>query len=467
MVSQQTRWRSVCVGLLLLVPFFALPAQPLGWEWLNPKPTGNSMYDVQMVTEQFGVAVGENGGTIMTYDAGRTWNIGSANTKAQLHAVHFRDSLNGVVGGSALTVMQTTDGGATWQQRSRGTEDVESVWDITMITPMLGVAVGGTNLTAIILRTVDGGKTWDNVPSPVENPLYAMHFINAREGWAVGAWNTVIHTSDGGATWTLRRTEGSGSAGGRRPELRGVFFFDSLNGFTAGRTGQFKEQGPLYSTTDGGYTWSGSLRNFGMSPGRVVFITNTTGYLLGSGIIYRTIDGGKQWSALYGADLSEITLFQGIGVNGSTIAAVGSPARIHSSNDTGVTWHIRSSGSAATFSGVAFSARQQGVAVAVAVGRDFKADPTSQITIYTTTNSGKNWEKRPYPGQQILTNVACRDGLCVAVGDSGTILRSVDDGVTWTECVSGVKNYLNDVVVINRSNAVAVGRNATVIRTTD
>ncbi|MCC7437856.1 MAG: hypothetical protein IT211_05110, partial [Armatimonadetes bacterium] len=463
MISQRAL---VCVVVVLLVGACQLPAQGLGWEWLNPKPTGNSMYDVQMVTEQFGVAVGENGGMLMTYDAGRTWVLHSTGTNVELQAVHFSDSLHGVAGGLGLPILQTDDAGITWKVRQQGQATGEQIAAIRMLTPQVGVALGGGNATCRIYRTEDGGMTWKEIVSPTTNPIYAMHFINAQEGWAVGAWNTVIHTSDGGATWTLRRSEGSGSAGGRRPELRGVFFLDSLRGFMAGRTGQYKDPGPLYSTTDGGYSWSGSLRNFGTSPGRIVFITNTTGYLLGSGIIYRTIDGGKQWSALYGADLSEITLFQGIGVNGSTIAAVGSPARIHSSNDTGATWHIRSSGSVATFSGVAFSARQQGVVVAVAVGRDLHIYP-DQITIYTSTNSGKNWEKRPYPGQQILTNVACRDGLCVAVGDSGTILRSVDDGVTWTECVSGVKNYLNDVVVINRSNAVAVGRNATVIRTTD
>ncbi|MCE7933964.1 MAG: T9SS C-terminal target domain-containing protein [Chlorobi bacterium CHB2] len=463
MISEHIRSQILGAGLilLLLLPIGTLPAQQLGWEWLNPKPTGNSMYDVQMMTEQFGVAVGENGGMIATYDGGNTWEARSTGTSAGLHALHFRDSLHGVAGGVGLQILQTDDAGITWKVRNQGEANEGQIEAIKMLTPMVGVAVGGGNTTCQIVRTVDGGATWSPVAPPTTNPMYAMHFINAEKGWAVGAWNTVIHTQDGGATWTVLRSEGSGSGGGRRAELQGVFFIDSLRGFMTGITGQFKEPGYLYSTTDGGYSWSGSSRNFGLRPGNILFTTPTTGYVMGSGIMYRTTTSGKEWSPLYESGLPQ----NGIAVNGSTMVAVGSPASIYSSNDTGVTWKICSGGSTATFSSISFSTQQQGVGVGV--GRDSKASIDSQITIYTTNNGGATWKKRPYPGQQILSAVACADGLCVAVGDSGTILRSADDGMTWTESLSGVKNYLNDVVVINRRNAVAVGRYATIVRTTD
>ena len=64
-----------------------------------------------------------------------------------------------------------------------------------------GWAVGQTGT---ILRTTDGGKTWELQPNlKVEegSHLFGVQALDAKTAWAVGEWGTRIHTDDGGATW--------------------------------------------------------------------------------------------------------------------------------------------------------------------------------------------------------------------------------------------------------------------------
>src|SRR5258708_17462887 len=45
------------------------------------------------------------------------------------------------------------------------------------------------------------GWTWQN-PLPQGNPLYSINFARDKEnGFAVGSYNTILHTDDGGFHW--------------------------------------------------------------------------------------------------------------------------------------------------------------------------------------------------------------------------------------------------------------------------
>ena len=55
----------------------------------------------------------------------------------------------------------------------------------------------------------------------------------------------------------------------------------------------------------------------------------------------------------------------------------------------------------------------------------------------------------------------------IAVGDSGLILRTTNDGQTWVAQSSGTSNHLNDVCFYNSNTAWAVGDSGTIIKTTN
>src|SRR5262249_56873550 len=58
--------------------------------------------------------------------------------------------------------------------------------------------------TGVILRTTDGGATWEWQSSGTTEPLSAVSFTDANTGTVVGARGTILRTTDGGATWKAR-----------------------------------------------------------------------------------------------------------------------------------------------------------------------------------------------------------------------------------------------------------------------
>jgi photosystem II stability/assembly factor-like uncharacterized protein len=148
-------------------------------------------------------------------------------------------------------------------------------------------AVGraGDRLVAVgqrghVVVSTDGGKSWKQSPVPVSSDLTAVFFVDPQQGWAVGHDGVVLHTADGGDTWTLqldgRRANkllvaamerkvaaepGSDAAKAllaeaRRYEEQGpdkpfldVWFADGSNGYVVGAYNQ------IFRTSDGGRTW--------------------------------------------------------------------------------------------------------------------------------------------------------------------------------------------------------------------
>lgn len=59
-----------------------------------------------------------------------------------------------------------------------------------------------------------------------------------------------------------------------------------------------------------------------------------------------------------------------------------------------------------------------------------------------------------------------RGGVCLQVGEVGTVIRSTDYK-TWTEISSGVSTMLTNVDMISATTAIAVGTSGTILKTTD
>ncbi len=58
-----------------------------------------------------------------------------------------------------------------------------------------GTAVGAEGT---ILHTTDGGATWTLQSSGTTVPLSGVTFVDANTGWAVGEGGTILHTTTGG-----------------------------------------------------------------------------------------------------------------------------------------------------------------------------------------------------------------------------------------------------------------------------
>jgi photosystem II stability/assembly factor-like uncharacterized protein len=81
----------------------------------------------------------------------------------------------------------------------------------------------------------------------VSQTLEAVDFVDSELGWAVGDQGTVIHTTDGGATWQSQ-DPGTGNA---EILLHDIDFVDSNQGWSAGGVFQ-PEEGVMVHTETGG-----------------------------------------------------------------------------------------------------------------------------------------------------------------------------------------------------------------------
>jgi len=161
----------------------------------------NNLFFVNTTT---GWVVGDDGVILKTEDAGVTWTSQESGTDAILKSVFFNNDTNGWIVGNDQLFWQTTDGGDNWELQSNSWSawlgDVFFVSDCGWITPYDGSG------STIIYRTTDEGGTWTDVDAHCRaNNIF---FADENNGWVVGRYGIIAHSTDGGSTWA---TQGVGS----------------------------------------------------------------------------------------------------------------------------------------------------------------------------------------------------------------------------------------------------------------
>src|ERR1700687_2720927 len=113
-----------------------------------------------------------------------------------LLGVSFVDANSGTAVGDAGTILRTTDGGATWNRQTSGT--IYALLGVSFVDANIGTAVGERGT---ILRTRNDGDSWTPQTSGTTQHLQSVSFVDAHIGTTVGSYGTILRTTDGGATW--------------------------------------------------------------------------------------------------------------------------------------------------------------------------------------------------------------------------------------------------------------------------
>jgi photosystem II stability/assembly factor-like uncharacterized protein len=100
--------------------------------------------------------------------------------------------------GTQSTIASSADRGATWSVSDLG-EDAQ-LTTIQFVDEKTAIATGEFGIVA---RTSDAGKRWSKLPA-IANEFYPYStvFTSRNEGWTSGIAGQVLHTVDGGASWT-------------------------------------------------------------------------------------------------------------------------------------------------------------------------------------------------------------------------------------------------------------------------
>ncbi|WP_156885709.1 WD40/YVTN/BNR-like repeat-containing protein [Massilia niastensis] len=153
---------------------------------------------------------------------------------------------------------------------------------------MTAVTAAGASLVAVgprghILVSQDQGRTWKQSPAPVSTDLVAVRFATPTHGWAVGHDGVVLHSADGGASWT-RQFDGR-----RALEVMKTHYTqraqqgDAKAAALLADIDRYVEEGPGKPFLD------------------VLFLNQQEGFVVGAfNLAFHTRDGGKSWEPLMG-----------------------------------------------------------------------------------------------------------------------------------------------------------------------
>lgn len=235
---------------------------------------------------------------LQTMDGGQSWQPRPASTDDVVRDIFFLDERNGwlvcEVNAYQLKtkedprayLMKTTDGGDHWNRVDLKGFDVDTI--LVRAVFSRGGRGWAFGEAGAIYTTRDAGDTWTRLQSPTRRLLLGGIFIDDDRGWLVGAGATIIQTSDGGDTWYQSRLPQVEKS----VRFTAASFVDNRVGWAVGSGGS------VYQTNNGGRTWQRQISGVDVDLFDVRFVDAREGWAVGAeGTIIHTIDGGIQWAA--------------------------------------------------------------------------------------------------------------------------------------------------------------------------
>ncbi len=246
------------------------------------------------------------------------WELLKQETNGNLNAISFTDDYKGYIVGDSGLVMQSLDGGISWQKinikynnnfysiftndnrllivgssgfigylnssakeiKKINSSTLEFLFKIYFVNSATGFVVGTNGL---VLKTDDGGESWRRIQSNVKENLFSISFADSKNGIIVG-WNgTILKTIDEGLSWHQQQVN-------NKSYLKDVLFVNEFLGFIVGGDGS------LLRTENGGDDWDEVLIDSESGLYKINFDNNGEGIILSNrGEIFFSTDAGKNW----------------------------------------------------------------------------------------------------------------------------------------------------------------------------
>ena len=265
---------------------------------------------------------------------------------------------------------------------------------------------------ARVLKSTDAGNSWQDIsPAFASVNFNDVVFFDSLNGLVVGSTGTILRTTDGGASWAP-------VASGVADNLYSITFFDSVG--ICGAQSQ-----TILTSSDRGNSWVIAQSGFfGGGFWGTCMLSPQIGYVIGENSIFqpllgRTIDGGQNWNFV-------------------SFYLAGNEGRANN---------------------VQFTDINIGYATCrVWDGRG---------AIAKTTDGGSNWNSTFFsnPLHGISFPISGASLVGYAVGEMGSIIKTIDAGNSWQAQVSGAGQRLNDVAFLDMDYGFAVGDGGTILKT--
>lgn len=314
----------------------------------SPKAAESLLLDVDRLEGGRLVAAGERGHILYSDDNGKSWVQSDVPVIVNIISTDFvSDSIGWAVGHDGV-VLKTTDGGETWirqfdgfkaneqtlVQRQKFVENLEAqleeasdeeIEDLEFALeeaqfsledaqydvddgstkPFLDVWFKDENYGIIVgaygqmFETTDGGATWNNVASKLDNPdrfhLNAIVEIQPGSLVVVGEAGLIMRSTDDGSTWETLESPYDGS-------FFGAVSTRQLNGLLV-----YGLRGHVFRSSDLGDTWEEIEVNTEqtLNSGRA-FKDGTIMLVGNNGVVLKSYDSGRNFTTTVREDRSSL-----------------------------------------------------------------------------------------------------------------------------------------------------------------
>jgi photosystem II stability/assembly factor-like uncharacterized protein len=221
-----------------------------GTTWIQQSSnTINRLLTIFFIDNQTGWAGGDDGILLKTTDGGNNWQQGNIPLTDHINDLFFLSNEVGCAATDgwywpypwAAKIMRTTDAGNFWYTTD-GIVGGAGFFDLFVLNTNAW-SVG----SAIVGRSTNSGENWDVFLDPVTpHWLFGVFFKDSLNGWAVGGGTDtelILKSIDGGISWQIQKLSYQFQT------LHGICFTDPQHGWTVGAAGI------ILKTLNGGINW--------------------------------------------------------------------------------------------------------------------------------------------------------------------------------------------------------------------
>lgn len=201
----------------------------------------------------------------------------------------FINETTGWLAGESSTY-KITNAGENWDAQINGDSDLLNA--VHFIDEKEGWAVGNNKK---VIHTSDGGNTWELVNiNTIATKFYCVEFVSKDVGWIGGDNGVLLRTIDGGNTWSLD------DPGFANDDIISELYFNSDG------TGWFcTSKGNIGKKLSGSNTFNLIYSSINYSFTSLFFVNNEIGWIIGieessyDGLILKSENGGSSWNLIY------------------------------------------------------------------------------------------------------------------------------------------------------------------------
>jgi photosystem II stability/assembly factor-like uncharacterized protein len=417
--------------------------------------------------------------------------------------------------GSTNIIYKTTDGGATWNALPTGLPDnayitVLSVAPSSPSTvyafapPVFATAVAGPPFAGGLIRSTDGGQTWQMLTLISPNTLISMLVIDPIKSTTLYALTSqgMLKSSDGGDTWN---SLSNNLPPGLGPAALSIDPSNPNTLYVALR--RFGPEGPSWNigkSTDGGASWTLSSvtlpSNLGVNTVVVDPATPSQLYLGASAInfpqaanpgggarggVFKSVDTGASFQSASNGLISYDVHTLAVAAGSSAIYA-GGFGGVSQSLETGASWNLTS---LIDYTGSLTADSADPNTLYAETGRSDGCNSSDNL-VFSTNNAGANWSASASPlNSGCILNVAFPVSHATAIvvdpsnpntlylgeSDDGdgysAILKSTDRGANWIalwDWFDGLRGTVHAIAIDPlHSSTIYAGLEGGLFKTTD